>query len=405
LIPALALWLAAAPGAPSIPLAMLMVFGTAKLLAELFERLNQPGIVGEILAGVLIGPSVLGWMAPNDFLRALADLGVMFLLFRVGLEVKASELLRIGGTAMLVAVLGVIVPFFLGWGILLAWGEPQIEAIFMGAAMVATSVGITAQVLAGKGLLSHVASRMILAAAVIDDVLGLLVLALVSSVARGQVNVAGLALTAVLALSFVFVVAKWGSRTVGQVVSRAHGRLRVSEAYFALAMVVLFALSFLAEHVGVAAIVGAFLAGMALSETVDPRVEHLAQGVTELLVPFFLAGIGMHLDIRGFTEPSVVALALAILAAAIFSKLVGCGLGAWRMGWRNMLRVGLGMMPRGEVGMVVAQIGLTMGVISTHVYGVAVFMAVCTTLLAPPLLRMAYRGVVAEPEQEVLRLG
>ena len=384
---------------------MLMVFGTAKLLAELFERLNQPGIVGEILAGVLIGPSVLGWMAPNDFLRALADLGVMFLLFRVGLEVKASELLRIGGTAMLVAVLGVIVPFFLGWGILLAWGEPQIEAIFMGAAMVATSVGITAQVLAGKGLLSHVASRMILAAAVIDDVLGLLVLALVSSVARGQVNVAGLALTAVLALSFVFVVAKWGSRTVGQVVSRAHGRLRVSEAYFALAMVVLFALAFLAEHVGVAAIVGAFLAGMALSETVDPRVEHLAQGVTELLVPFFLAGIGMHLDIRGFTEPSVVALALAILAAAIFSKLVGCGLGAWRMGWRNMLRVGLGMMPRGEVGMVVAQIGLTMGVISTHVYGVAVFMAVCTTLLAPPFLRLAYRGVAPEPEQEVLRLG
>jgi len=405
LIPALALWLAAAPGAPSIPLAMLMVFGTAKLLAELFERLNQPGIVGEILAGVLIGPSVLGWMAPNDFLRALADLGVMFLLFRVGLEVKASELLRIGGTAMLVAVLGVIVPFFLGWGILLAWGEPQIEAIFMGAAMVATSVGITAQVLAGKGLLSHVASRMILAAAVIDDVLGLLVLALVSSVARGQVNVAGLALTAVLALSFVFVVAKWGSRTVGQVVSRAHGRLRVSEAYFALAMVVLFALAFLAEHVGVAAIVGAFLAGMALSETVDPRVEHLAQGVTELLVPFFLAGIGMHLDIRGFTEPSVVALALAILAAAIFSKVVGCGLGAWRMGWRNMLRVGLGMMPRGEVGMVVAQIGLTMGVISTHVYGVAVFMAVCTTLLAPPFLRLAYRGVAPEPEQEVLRLG
>ncbi len=402
---ALALWLAAAPGSPSVPLAMLMVFGTAKLLAELFERLNQPGIVGEILAGVIIGPSVLGWMAPNDFLRALADLGVLFLLFRVGLEVKASELLRIGGTALLVAVLGVIVPFFLGWGILLAWGEPQIEAIFMGAAMVATSVGITAQVLASKGLLNHVASRMILAAAVIDDVLGLLVLALVSSVARGKVNVAGLVLTALLAMSFVFVVAKWGSRTVGQVVSRAHARLRVSEAYFALAMVVLFALAFLAEHVGVAAIVGAFLAGMALSETVDPRVEHLAQGVTELLVPFFLAGIGMHLDVKGFTEPSVMLLALAILAAAVFAKLVGCGLGAWKLGFRNMLRVGLGMMPRGEVGMVVAQIGLSMGVIAPRVYGVAVFMAVATTLLAPPLLRVVYRDVVPEAEQEVLRLG
>ncbi|MGB9605603.1 MAG: cation:proton antiporter, partial [Bryobacteraceae bacterium] len=260
---ALALWLAATPGAPSLPLAMLVVFGSAKLLAELFERFNQPGIVGEILAGVIIGPGVLGWMAPNDFLRALADLGVMFLLFRVGLEVKASELLRVGPTATLVAVLGVVAPFFMGWGILLAWGEPQVEAIFMGAAMVATSVGITAQVLATKGLLNEVASRTILAAAVIDDVLGLLVLAMVSSVARGKVNVAGLVVTAGLALGFVFVVAKWGGQTVGRAVSRAHARLRVSEAYFALAMVVLFALAFLAEHVGVAAIVGAFLAGMA----------------------------------------------------------------------------------------------------------------------------------------------
>jgi len=404
-IPALALWLAAVPGAPSIPLAMLLVFGSAKLLAEGFERMNQPGIVGEILAGVLIGPSVLGWIAPNEFLRALADLGVMFLLFRVGLEVKASELMKVGGTAMLVAVLGVVVPFFLGWGILLAWGEPQLEAIFTGAAMVATSVGITAQVLASKGLLNETASRMILAAAVIDDVLGLLVLALVSSVARGKVNVAGLAITAVLALTFVFVVAKWGGRTVGQVVSRAHGRLRVSEAYFALAMVVLFALAFLAEYVGVAAIVGAFLAGMALSETVDPRVEHLAQGVTELLVPFFLAGIGMHLDVKGFTSPSVALLALVILVAAVLSKLVGCGLGAWSLGLKGMLRVGLGMVPRGEVGMVVAQIGLSIGVIAPHVYAVVVFMAVATTLLAPPLLRLAYRGAAPTPEQEVLRLG
>lgn len=399
------MWLAATPGAPSIPLAMLAVFGTAKLLAELFERFNQPGIVGEILAGVIIGPSVLGWMQPNDFLKALADLGVMFLLFRVGLEVKSSELMQVGGTAMLVAVLGVIVPFFLGWGILLAWGEPQTEAIFMGAAMVATSVGITAQVLAAKGLLNDVSARMILAAAVIDDVLGLLVLALVSSVARGKVNVAGLAVTAVLAMGFVYVVAKWGSRTMGRVVSHAHARLRVSEAYFALAMVLLFTLAFLAEYVGVAAIVGAFLAGMALSETVDPRVEHLAQGVTELLVPFFLAGIGMHLDVRGFTSPSIALLAVVILAAAVLAKLVGCGLGAWKLGLPVMLRVGFGMVPRGEVGMVIAQIGLSMGVIAPHIYGVAVFMAVMTTLVAPPLVRWVFRGVTPQAAEEVMRLG
>ena len=163
--------------AAQIPLSMLVVFASAKLLAEIFERLGQPGIVGEILAGVLIGPQVLGWLAPSEVLQHLSDLGVMFLLFRVGLEVKASELMKVGGTALLVAVAGVIVPFFAGWGICALWGEPRLESIFTGAAMVATSVGITAQVLAARGLLDMRASRIILAAAVIDDVLGLIVLA------------------------------------------------------------------------------------------------------------------------------------------------------------------------------------------------------------------------------------
>src|SRR3954463_12730067 len=134
-----------AHSAVQIPLSMLVVFASAKLFAEIFERLGQPGIVGEILAGILIGPHVLGWMAPSDFLTILADLGVMFLLFRVGLEVKASELMQVGGTALLVAVSGVVLPFVMGWGIATLWGSPHIESIFIGAAMVATSVGITAQ--------------------------------------------------------------------------------------------------------------------------------------------------------------------------------------------------------------------------------------------------------------------
>src|SRR5205085_1865502 len=135
-----------------LPLAMLLVFGSAKLLDAIFERLNQPGIVGQIIAGILIGPSVLNWMNPTDFLSALAELGVMFLLFRVGLEVKASDLLKTGKTAIAVAVLGVVIPFLAGWGLLTIWGEPRIESIFVGAALVATSVGITAQVLAAKNL-------------------------------------------------------------------------------------------------------------------------------------------------------------------------------------------------------------------------------------------------------------
>src|SRR5258708_22471728 len=166
-----------------LPLGMLPIFGSAKLLAELFERLGPAGIVGEILAGALVGPSVLGWIHPNEMLKALSDLGVMFLLFGVGLEVKASDLLKVGGKATLVATLGVIAPFFAGWGILSLWGAPQIEAVFVGAAMVATSVGITASVLFGRGLLHEVASKIILAAAVIGYLLALMFLVIVSRVA------------------------------------------------------------------------------------------------------------------------------------------------------------------------------------------------------------------------------
>ena len=390
-----------------LPLAMLLVFGSAKLLGELFERLKQPGIVGEILAGILIGPGVLGWLKPDDFLGALAELGVMFLAFRVGLEVKSSELLKVGGTASLVAVLGVVVPFFLGWGILQLWGEPQIESIFMGAAMVATSIGITAQVLASKGLLHERASKIILAAAVIDDILGLLILALVSSLARGSVNVIELGLTAALAVGFTAIVVTWGTKTMGRVVPHVQ-KLRAGEAQFTVAMILLFGLSFLAVHAGVAAIIGAFLAGMALAESVGQRVHDLAHGVTELLVPFFLVGIGLHFDLRAFTNWSTIALALIIFLAAVASKFAGCGLGAYQLGRSDAARVGAGMIPRGEVGMVVAQIGLSLGVIGSHVYAVVVFMSVATTIAAPPLLSMAFRGLqsrVAAEEQQEFRLG
>ena len=385
--------LAAPSETVNIPLAMLAIFGTAKLLAEVFDRLGQPGIVGEILAGVLIGPSVLGWIHPNQFLSTLSELGVMFLLFRVGLEVRSSELMRVGRTAAAVAILGVVVPFLMGWGIMHLWGAPRIEAIFVGAAMVATSVGITAQVLASKGLLDHVASKVILAAAVIDDVLGLIVLAIVSSMARGSLNVAELALTAVAATAFTLVVAKWGTQAMGKVVPRLERRLRAGEVQFNLAMIALFGLALLAMYAGVAAVIGAFLAGMALSENLDHRIHDLAHGVSELLVPFFLAGIGLHLNLSAFSEGDTLLLSAVILLAAVIAKLVGCGIGAVRLGRANAFRVAAGMVPRGEVGMVVAQIGLGFGVIPQPVYAVVVFMAVATTLLAPPMLNRTFRGV------------
>lgn len=395
-------------GAAEIPLSLLVVFASAKLLAEVFERLGQPGIVGEIFAGILIGPHVLGWMHPTDFLRELSDLGVMFLLFRVGLEVKASELIRVGGTAFGVALAGVVLPFFMGWGICAVAGLPRMESFFTGAAMVATSVGITAQVLATRGLLDTHAARTILAAAVVDDVLGLIVLALVSDVARGAVHYVDVLLTGGLALGFTAFVARFGTSTARRVIPRVRSGLALAEGEFALAMTLLFALALLAVYAGVAAIIGAFLAGMALSETVERRVHDLTNGVAELLVPFFLVGIGLHFDPTPFRTPSILALAAAIFVAAVISKFLGCGAAALRMGRADAVRIGVGMVPRGEVGMVVAQIGLNMNVMAPAVYDVIVAMSVATTLVAPPLLNLAFRAQIPSrgpEEDEVVRVG
>jgi Kef-type K+ transport system membrane component KefB len=371
---------------------MLLVFVSAKLLAEIAERIKQPSIVGELLAGILIGPALLGWVLPNHFLTALAELGVLFLLFRVGLEFKDFDLAKVGSTALVVAMLGVALPFLAGWGILVAFGMSNLEGVFVGAAMVATSIGITARVLASKGLLQERASKIILAAAVIDDVLGLIVLAAVSSVARGRVNVVELISTAGLALGFTFLVAKWGARTVSKMAPQVHKRLRAEGGEFTVAVVLLFGLSTIAVYAGVAAIIGAFLAGMALADSVSEQVHDMVNGMTELVVPFFLVGIGLHLDLAVLRNPATLSLALVVLIAAVASKLIGCGLGAYRLGWADATRVGVGMIPRGEVGMVVAQIGLGMRVIPPAIYGIVVIMSIATTIIAPPLLKLAYRG-------------
>ncbi len=377
--------------AGTLLLSLFFIFTAAKVAAELFELFGQPGIAGEILAGVLLGPGVLNLVQPNELLAALSEMGVLFLLFRVGLEIHQSELTKVGLTAALVAVLGVIIPFAGGWAVIAYTGAPRIEALFTGAALVATSVGITARVLADKNLLQETASRVILAAAVIDDVLGLLILALVSGLSKGATNYVEIAGTAVLSIGFVFVIARFGTKAVGRVFPVLERSLRSGEVQFHLALVLLFALSLLAQYAGVAAIIGAFLAGMALSETVSTRVHDLTAGVAEFLTPFFLAGIGLNLDVSVFAKRSTLILAIAILAVAVASKLIGCGLGAWKLGRVDMLRIGVGMIPRGEVGMVVAQIGAGFGVISKDLFAVVVFMAVATTMIAPPLLRIAYR--------------
>lgn len=382
----------------SLPVVMLAVFASAKVLSEICERVGLPGLAGEILAGVLLGPSVLGWIHPNAILQDLSELGVIFLLFRVGLECKASELMKVGGTAFVVAASGVVLPLAMGWALMRAWGSGHVESLFVGAALVATSVGITAQVLSARNWLHEISSQIILGAAVIDDVLGLIVLAVVSGVTKGRVQAFDLMLTSVLPVLFLILLARYGHKTVGRAVPAIETRLRASEAQFHLAMILLFGLSVLALWTGVAAIVGAFLAGISLGEAAGDRVHTLAHGTAELLVPFFLAGIGLKVDLGVFRDSGTLLLAALVFGVAVISKLAGCGLGAIRLGTAQALRVGFGMVPRGEVGMVAAQLSLGMGAVSNSVYSVVVFTALATTVVAPPLLALSYREPAHAPQ-------
>lgn len=382
-----------APHGAEILLMAFLMMAAAKLMAEIFERLRQPAVVGEILAGIIIGPSVLAWVHPSEFSNAIAELGVMFLLFTVGLETKPAEILRVGRTAVVVAVLGVIVPFVGGWAFMEMVGGDTVESLFIGTAMVATSVGITARVLSAMGLLSVTASRIILGAAIIDDILGLLVLAVVSSIAKGQINYTEIGATAAMAVGFVLLVSMVGAPAMTRFAPRIEN-LRTGNSLFVFAIVLCFGFALAAAYIGVAAIIGAFLAGIAMAEAGEKNHDlHLqTRGVTEFLVPFFLVNIGMQLNLDVFQDLNTVLIALGVTAVAVATKLVGCGIGAWNLGWRRAAQVGIGMVPRGEVGIVVAQIGLGLGVVSDSLFAIVLFMAVATTLIAPPFIAPLFRG-------------
>ena len=381
-------------------LTLFIMLVAAKIMAELFERLRQPAVAGEILAGVIIGPSLLGWASPSEITSILAEIGVIFLLFTVGLETKPISIFRVGKRAAIVAVLGVVAPFLGGWLLMRAWGGTTIEGLFVGTAMVATSVGITARVLSNMGLLDAPTSRIILGAAVIDDILGLLVLAVVSSMAAGSVNYLEILSTAGLAIAFTAFIAIVGAPVVTRVAPRVE-KLRTGQGLFIFGLTLCLGLSVAAAFIGVAAIIGAFLAGMALAEAAEdrPRMHREISGVTEFLVPFFLVNIGMQLSLDVFRSSSVIALCLLVTLIAIVTKLLACGLGAYNLGLRRAGQVGMGMVPRGEVGIIVAQIGLSLTVIGAELYGVVLFMAVATTVIAPPFLKVLYAKEAAAREE------
>jgi len=395
-----------------------LMFLAAKVAGEVFERLRQPAVIGELLAGMVLGPYALGWIGvPTEGMveafngqaaaqegiaaiyEVLAELGVIILLFVVGLETRLSDILRVGARAGVVAVAGIVVPFALGFVYIQAIGRPTIEALFVATALVATSIGITARVLADLGHLQSREARIILGAAVIDDILAMIVLATVSAIGEGgEVSVGTIAVIAAQAIGFTVFVALAGRHAVRRW-SVHLDSLRIRNAPFVVAMLVMLGLAALAAQIGLAAIIGAFLAGMVFAELREQHeLEHRALPIYELLVPLFFVITGSHVDWRLFFDGSVLGVALTVTALAVVGKVVGCGAGAWGLGRRQMAIVGVGMTPRGEVGLIVANVGQSIGAIPDVMFSTVVIMSVLTTLVVPPILTLLYGGRSPEAE-------
>jgi Kef-type K+ transport system membrane component KefB len=367
------------------------IFLASKVIGEIFERLKLPAVLGEILAGVVIGPYALGWIHPSDTLGSIAEIGAIFVLFHAGLEISPGDLIKVGRTALLVAIAGIVLPFVLGFAYMHWRGDAATESVFVGAAMVATSVGITARVLGDMGMLASRTAKIILGAAVFDDILGMLLLAVVDGLAHSAgVQWVKLGVLAAEAVVFALVMIFIGPRII-QRIRPGMERLSTHNAPLLVALIVCLGLSYAASRIGMAAIIGAFFAGMIFAECspewdLRPRVH----AITEFLGPFFFFSIGAQLDVKLFSG-DVLMVAVIVTLLAIVSKVVGCGLPVIGEGWNTVLSVGVGMMPRGEVALIVALVGLNSHIVSQSTYAVVVFMTAVTTLLAPPLLRYLFR--------------
>ncbi len=371
---------------------LLLLFASAKLAGEILMRLRQPVVVGEILVGMIIGPHLLGLVGESPFLDTFAEISVVLLLFIVGMEVEPRELLRVGGLATVVALVGMVVPFGFGWGVMHLLHRPLSEGLFVGAALTATSVGITARVLQDMGQLASRVARVILGAAVLDDIGGMLVLAVVSGLTAGAAvtgsQIMVLLGTAVGALAVAFVLAR---SAVQRFRPRLYSFTRASNerVLFALALALCLGFAALAEVIHLAAIIGAFFAGVIFAELREaPQLRRAMEPIYDFMVPIFFVMMGAKVDLGRLLSMEVLQVGLIITVLAIIGKVVGCALAAYRLKFREAIAIGIGMAPRGEVGIVVALIGLQRGVISNDVYSQVLLMSVLTSLFAPSLLRM-----------------
>jgi Kef-type K+ transport system membrane component KefB len=373
----------------AILLEVFIIFAAAQVGGAVARWIRLPDVVGQIVVGCVVGPSVLGWITPSQPLEVLSEIGVVLLLFAVGLETRLDDVKRVGGSAFAVGVIGVIVPFVVGMFWAHAMDPDWPHSLFVAAAFVATSAGITAAVLKQMGALRRTESRVILGAAVIDDILAMLLLGIVVAIqAGGSLRVSRLLVVAGEAIAFVLVVG-WLGTLMMRRGSKWLERMRDPMSPLLIVLILCLGLAWVATRFGLAAIIGAFLAGMIASETRQrAQLEEQMQPLLALLTPFFFVLTGAKVELAQFATGHALWLLLIATLLALVTKLVGGWLGALRLGPRSALIVGVGMMPRGEVGIVVAALGLSAGVFGELMYAVIIAMSLLTSVIAPPFLAM-----------------
>lgn len=374
-----------------------VVLLVAKLAAEGAERLRIPAVLGEIVAGILIGPSVLGLVAPSDALKILAEVGVIVLLANVGMETDLNELRRVGRSAMSVALIGVVVPMSLGTGAGAILGESANASIFLGAAMAATSVGITARVFGDLRALASTEARIVLGAAVADDVLGLVILTVVTRVVeQGSVDLAGILSTVGLAVAFLVAAIAVGVTVVPRIMAQTGARAVSGATVGVVGTGLTFAFSAAAGAANLAPIIGAFVAGTALGRSPHhERVERDLASIGSVFIPVFFLQIGIDTDVTKFFQSHVLAVASVLSVVAVLGKVVA-GFGARGTNLDRLL-IGLGMVPRGEVGLIFATIGVSVGVFHEDLYAVVLLIVLVSTLITPPLLRWRLSAPPSSP--------
>lgn len=370
---------------------------SAKTVGLVMKKINIPQVVGEILAGLLIGPCLLGWVQPTDFLAQMSEIGVVLLMFSTGLGTDLKQLIKVGPIALLLACCGVFIPLICGtllygafYGIDAVGTLSFYKALFIGVIMTATSVSITANVLMEMNKVSTKVGTALIGAAVIDDVIGVIVLTAVLGMSTGNGSISEVLIKTLLFLVFAVVVGILIYKAANAYFSR-HERTH-RESVFSLALC--FGMAFISEYFfGIADITGSYLAGIILCSLEDAEYIRSKMTVGDYLFfsPVFFASIGLKTSFDGL-NPSFLLFCICFVAVALLSKVVGCGLAAKAsgFGWNDSLKIGIGMMTRGEVALVVASKGLTAGLVDPIIFTAVIILILCSSILTPVLLKLLY---------------